>query len=85
MTKKKTSIPPEVVQNFKDCQSLFPAGYVKKWGTKDGLEYYQFVIPDGEDGPPLTGYPLICAWDEKEATEIYGEEVFHVLCQFLHD
>lgn len=82
MTKKKAFIPPEVIQTFKDCQSLFPTGYVKKWGTRSGLEYYQFVIPDGEDGPLVTGYPLVCSWDGRKVKEIYGMAALRALRQF---
>ena len=83
MTKKRTFIPPEVIQTFKDFQSLYPAGYVKKLGTNNGLTYYQFVIPDGEDGPILTGYPLIRSWDGRKVEDVYGTDALDILCQFL--
>ena len=82
MTKKKTTIPPEVIRAFEDCQSMFPAGHVKKWGKKNGLEYYQFVIPDGKDGPLVTGFPLVCSWDGQKVEDVYGMDALRVLRQF---
>lgn len=83
MTKKKAFIPPEVIRTFKDFQSLYPAGYVEKLGANNGLTYYQFVIPDGEDGPIPTGYPLICSWDGQDAKDVYGIDALRIQCRFV--
>ena len=82
MTKKKNTIPPKVIQTFEDCQGLFPAGYVKKLGKSKGIEYYQFIIPDGENGPLKTGFPLVCSWDGRDVKELEPEDALDAVVRF---
>lgn len=81
MTKKKNTFPPGILRAFENCQRRFPTGYVKKLGAKNDLEYYQFVIPEGENGPIEAGFPLVRSWNGREAAEIMGYAALRVLNQ----
>ena len=83
MTKKKNTFPPGITQAFDCYLSAFPGGRVEKIGKSEGIAYYVFVFPVGEDGaPPRTGFPVVYSWDGQSAKKLDPGEAFDAISKF---